>query len=102
MSRMRRWLLPAVFALTATTVVTPAAAAEQAPRCEPTGPSYGYVVLYQPNIPEFVAEHELRAQCGQKTAYYPEIGVAVATSADPGFASRIGVFRAYSAGKEIA
>ncbi|WP_216210273.1 S8 family peptidase [Amycolatopsis aidingensis] len=106
MSRSRRWLLPAAttLALGATGILAPAANAEPAAAtdCDSTGPEYGYVVLYDPHTPRHRVERELRAECGDPVAYYREIGVAVANSSDPGFAERIGVFRAYSGSREIA
>ncbi|MFI9385100.1 S8 family peptidase [Kutzneria sp. NPDC052558] len=69
--------------------------------CDTTGTSYTYVVLYTPGVPKFVADAELRFDCGSLVEYYPEIGVAVATSASPDFATRIGPNRAYSGRKDV-
>ncbi|SFQ23125.1 Subtilase family protein [Amycolatopsis arida] len=105
MFRTRRWL-PAVtaVALGASGVLTaPVAAAEPAAAaCDPTSPRYTYVVIYQPHTPEPRVTDELRRHCGERVAYYREIGVAVAASRDADFAERIGVFRAYSGEREIA
>jgi subtilisin family serine protease len=78
-----------------------ASAAPDHHSCDTTGPSYTYVVLYPPGAPRFVAETELRLDCGSLVEYYPEIGVAVATSASPDFADRIGQYRAYSGRKDV-
>ncbi|GAA1975052.1 S8 family serine peptidase [Amycolatopsis minnesotensis] len=90
----------AVLTAVAGMAVAPATAAAAAPTCG-TGPSYPYIVLYAPHTPPALVDAELAAKCGSRTGYYPEIGVAVAASADPGFAGKIGVHRAYSGKKEI-
>ncbi|WP_033295176.1 S8 family peptidase [Amycolatopsis jejuensis] len=101
MSRLRRLLVPvAVAGVTAGVVAVPAAAAT--PSCDTTSTPYSYVVLYQPGDPQRVVDTELAAKCGTRVAYYPEIGVAVASSRNADFADRIGVKRAYSGGKDIA
>jgi subtilisin family serine protease len=69
--------------------------------CDTTGTSYSYVVLYAPGVPRFIADAELRFDCGSLVEYYPEIGVAVATSAAPDFADRLGPNRAYSGRKDV-
>lgn len=68
--------------------------------CSAAGPSLRYVVLFDAAVPEPRANQEIRAACGTSTAYYPQIGVAVATSSEPGFAARFGLDRAYSAQAE--
>ncbi|HEY6424829.1 MAG TPA: S8 family serine peptidase [Pseudonocardiaceae bacterium] len=65
--------------------------------CASAGPLLRYVVLFDAQTPEPGATQAIRAACGTSTAYYPQIGVAVVTSADPGFATRFGTARAYSA-----
>ncbi len=101
MSRLRRMAAPVVLAVAAAGVL--AAPAEAAPvSCDTTSPSYTYVVLYQPDASSSVVDHELKAKCGAKVAYYREIGVAIATSRNADFASKIGVYRAYSGGKDVA
>ncbi|RZQ62815.1 S8 family peptidase [Amycolatopsis suaedae] len=107
MSRVRRWLLPAASVLAvgaAGALTAPAAAAQQdaAPTCDTTSPSYSYVVLYQPWTSARTVDRELTEKCGTKVHYYPEIGVAVATSRNADFQERIGVFRAYSGAREVA
>lgn len=104
MSRIRRWLLPAVAALTVTAgsvLVAPSAAAAPL-ACDTASPAYNYVVLYAPHTPQGLVDSELRAKCGSKVAYYAEIGVAVASSSNADFAQRIGVYRAYSGGRDVA
>jgi len=78
-----------------------ASAAPDHHSCDTTGTSYTYVVLYAPGVPRFVADAELRLDCGSLVEYYPEIGVAVATSASPDFAGRLGPNRAYSGRKDV-
>lgn len=70
------------------------------PRCAPTGPALRYLVLFPERTPESRADSEIADGCGTTTAYYPEIGVAVARSADPSIVRRIGPERTYSAQSE--
>jgi len=101
MSRLRRMAVPVVLAVAAAGVL--AAPAEAAPvSCDKASPSYTFVVLYQPDTPQASVDYELKAKCGSKVAYYPEIGVAIASSRNADFASKIGVYRAYSGGKDVA
>ncbi|MGH4011393.1 MAG: S8 family peptidase [Pseudonocardiaceae bacterium] len=72
----------------------------QPPDCAADGPLLRYVALFDVETPEPRAEQAIRAACGTSIAYYPQIGVAVATSAEPGFAARFGTARAYSAQAE--
>jgi subtilisin family serine protease len=107
MSRIRRWLVAAVAAVATTAagvLFAPAAGAAAAPvqSCDTISAAYRYVVLYRPYTPQSMVDSELRAKCGAKTAYYPEIGVAVATSRNAEFGQRIGVYRAYSGDREMA
>jgi subtilisin family serine protease len=107
MSRIRRWLAPTVAAVAAAGAlaapVANAAPVEAAAAvCDTTSDVYSYVVLYNPLTPQVVVDKELKAKCGTKVTYYPEIGVAVATSRNADFASLIGVYRAYSGGREVA
>jgi subtilisin family serine protease len=90
----------ALTVLASLTVFAPAASA--AAPCDTTSTAYTYVVLYQPETPSRFVDAELRAKCGTKLTYYSEIGVAVASSRNADFADRIGVFRAYSGGKDVA
>ncbi|RJQ77039.1 S8 family peptidase [Amycolatopsis panacis] len=102
MSRIRRLLVPVAVAGIAAGVVTAPAYAAPAPSCDTTSTPYSYVVLYQPGASQRSVDTELGAKCGTKVAYYPEIGVAVASSRNADFAERIGVMRAYSGGKDVA
>ncbi|MGQ0777286.1 MAG: S8 family peptidase [Pseudonocardiales bacterium] len=78
------------------------AVAPQPSGCHSSGPSLRYVVLFAASAPESETTRAIRAACGTSTAYYPEIGVAVATSAEPRFAARLGLDRAYSAQAEAS
>ncbi|MGH3905001.1 MAG: S8 family peptidase [Pseudonocardiaceae bacterium] len=69
----------------------------QPPDCSSSGPLLRYVVLFDAGLPGPDAAREIRAACGTSTAYYRQIGVAVATSTEPGFTARFGFDRAYSA-----
>ncbi|MFC3450096.1 S8 family peptidase [Amycolatopsis speibonae] len=103
MSRIRRLLVPALVAAAAGSVfAAPSASAAPAPQCDTASAPFNYVVLYNPRTPERKVDTELRAKCGEKVAYYPEIGVAVATSRNADFQAKIGVFRAYSGGRDVA
>ncbi len=75
-------------------------AAPTPPDCASAVPLLRYVALFDPETPEQHATQAIRAACGTSVAYYPQIGVAVATSAELGFASRFGADRAYSAQAE--
>lgn len=72
----------------------------QPPDCAVQGPLLRYVALFDVGTPESRAAREIRAACGTSIAYYPQIGVAVVTSAEPVFAVRFGAARAYSAQAE--
>ncbi|OZM74997.1 serine protease [Amycolatopsis antarctica] len=109
MTRTRRWLLPAATAIVlgATSLLaTPAAtAAPSAPApaaCDETSPAYSYVVLFQPRTKQKAVDREMAEKCGSTVSYFPEIGVAVAVSRNADFQQRVGPFRAYSGGKEVA
>ena len=78
----------------------PSSAVGHAPECTSTGRLLRYVVLFDPGTPEQPARQAVRAACGTSTAYYPQIGVGVASSAEPRFAARFGLARAYSAQAE--
>ncbi|MEV6606714.1 S8 family serine peptidase [Kutzneria sp. NPDC051319] len=98
---MRRLLTLLTAAGAALIGLAPAASAAPDHHCDATGTAYTYVVLYTPGIPRFAADAELRLDCGSLVEYYPEIGVAVATSAAPDFADKIGPYRAYSGRKDV-
>jgi subtilisin family serine protease len=70
------------------------------PDCPATGLVLRYVVLFDAHTPAHQATQEVRAACGASTAYYPQIGVGVVTSAEPTFVARFGPARAYSAQAE--
>ncbi len=108
MSRFRSLLLPTALAVGVGSVLAApvAAAAPDVPAskagCDTTSTPYNYVVLYQPHTSQAGVDAELTAKCGSRVAYYPEIGVAVASSRNADFADRIGVYRAYSGSREVA
>ncbi|WP_406640766.1 S8 family peptidase [Amycolatopsis sp. WGS_07] len=102
MSRLRRLLIPVAVAGVAAGAVAVPASAAPAPSCDTTSTQYSYVVLYQPGEKQRAVDAELNAKCGKRIAYYPEIGVAIASSRNADFADRIGVKRAYSGGKDVA
>src|SRR5690242_16589805 len=98
---MRRLLTLLTVAGAALVGLAPIASAAPDHHCTATGTTYTYVVLYTPGVPRFVADTELRLDCGALVEYYPEIGVAVATSAAPDFADKLGPYRAYSGRKDV-
>lgn len=65
--------------------------------CVQGGPVLRYLVVFKQGTTEPAADTQIAASCGTSTIYYPQIGVAVVTSADPSFVNRIGPQRAYSA-----
>ncbi|MBP2474162.1 subtilisin family serine protease [Crossiella equi] len=79
--------------------VPPAGAATTGAPCATGGTAYQYVVLYAPHTPQRTVQRGVTGNCGKLDNYYAEIGVAVATSADPSFETRVGVDKAYSAKK---
>lgn len=74
----------------------PSPVVHSVPDCASSGPLLRYVVLFNAGTPEQAATRTVQAACGLSTAYYPQIGVGVVTSAEPGFAARFGLARAYS------
>ncbi|MFG1640962.1 S8 family serine peptidase [Amycolatopsis sp. NPDC049252] len=67
------------------------------------GRTLRYVVTFDRGTAETAARSEISGACGATTVYYPQIAVAVATSGDPGFGSRIGLDRTFSAqGERLA
>jgi subtilisin family serine protease len=68
--------------------------------CVLSGPPLRYIVLFTAATPEAEVTETIRGACGTSTGYYREIGVAVATSTDPGFTARFGADRSYSAQAE--
>nr|WP_245960109.1 S8 family serine peptidase [Prauserella flavalba] len=73
------------------------ATADPGDSCSSPGVSLRYLVLFDRGTAERDAAREIETACGEVTGYYPEIGVAVATSASPEFAGTLGRDRAYSA-----
>ncbi|GAA1333072.1 S8 family peptidase [Saccharothrix algeriensis] len=65
--------------------------------CIQPGPTLRYLVVLDAGTSEPLADAMIARACGTTTGYYPQIGVAVAVSADPGFGRKIGLDRAYSA-----
>lgn len=103
MPLLRRVPVAAVIALVlATNPVTTSATAsaqppDKPPACSANLPDLRYLVLFDTWTPRARAARTIDGSCGKLTAYYPQIGVAVATSPDSRFANRIGPERAFSA-----
>jgi subtilisin family serine protease len=68
--------------------------------CVQGGPTLRYLVLFTEGTARADAKAQINSACGATTIYYPQIAVAVATSADPDFGQRMGPGRAYSASAE--
>jgi subtilisin family serine protease len=68
--------------------------------CRSDLPRLRYLVLFAAGTRADAARDEIEAACGVLSGYYSEIAVAVATSTDGTFDSRIGRDRAYSAQAE--
>ncbi|PXY20524.1 serine protease [Prauserella coralliicola] len=99
---VRGSVLVACAALVVTTTLGTAsdATADPGDSCPGPGVSLRYLVLFDRGTPERDAASAIENACGEATGYYPEIGVAVATSASPEFAGALGDDRAYSAQAE--
>lgn len=65
--------------------------------CTTSAQALRYIVLFDPGTKRGQAERAVSRVCGEQSVYYPEIAVGVANSADPGFATRLGPARAFSA-----
>jgi subtilisin family serine protease len=70
--------------------------------CSADSAELRYLVLLDPGTTQPTATSEITAACGAITAYYPQIAVAVASSADEDFAERMGTDRAFSAEGALA
>ncbi|WP_317493679.1 S8 family serine peptidase [Haloechinothrix sp. LS1_15] len=57
--------------------------------CRESGTPLRHIVVFPEGTQQRRADDAVTDACGRSTAYYPEIAVAVATSADPGFAARL-------------
>lgn len=82
-----------------TTGVSASAQAVDPPHdaCSSSTGELRYLVVLTPGTAPATATSEITAACGALTVYYPEIAVAVASSADDEFAARMGPDRAFSA-----
>jgi subtilisin family serine protease len=100
---LRRLPVAAVTAVVlVTNMVTTGAVAnagqpDKPPACTATLPQLRYLVLFDEGTQQAAAGKEVTGACGKLSGFYPQIGVAVATSADARFPNRIGVDRAFSA-----
>lgn len=70
--------------------------------CSADSAALRYLVLLDPGTTQHAATSEITAACGAITTYYPQIAVAVASSADEDFTERIGTDRAFSAEGALA
>ncbi|MGY6654919.1 S8 family peptidase [Amycolatopsis sp. TRM77291] len=74
--------------------------AEAETSCHPQGRALRYVVAFDKGTSEAEAREAVTRGCGSTTTYYPQIAVAVATSADPAFAELVRPAAAFSAQAE--
>jgi subtilisin family serine protease len=79
-------------------VAATTAAAESS--CHPVGRALRYVVAFDRGTSEAEAEAAVTGACGSQTIYYPQIAVAVATSADRDFTELVRPAAAFSAQAE--
>ncbi|WP_340685499.1 S8 family serine peptidase [Amycolatopsis coloradensis] len=101
MSLLGRSLRAAVCALVVLCgSVAAVATAEAAPSCHPQGRALRYVVAFDKGTSEAEARAAIDGGCGSTTTYYPQIAVAVATSADRAFAELVRPAAAFSAQAE--
>ncbi|MEV6906569.1 S8 family serine peptidase [Amycolatopsis sp. NPDC051071] len=70
------------------------------PSCHPDGRTSRYVVAFDRGTSEAEARAVITGGCGTTTIYYPQIAVAVATSADRDFAELVRPAAAFSAQAE--
>ncbi|WP_409496294.1 S8 family peptidase [Amycolatopsis sp. cmx-11-12] len=80
--------------------VAAVATAEAVPSCHPEGRALRYVVAFDRGTSEAEARAAITGGCGGTTIYYPQIAVAVATSADRDFAELVRPAAAFSAQAE--
>jgi subtilisin family serine protease len=97
--RTRAAAVSAALLATGCLAVVPPAAADPA-GCVDRGPMLRYLVVFDRGTTGRAAQDAISTACGSTVVYYPQIAVAVATSADPDFADRMGRDRAYSAQAE--
>jgi subtilisin family serine protease len=81
-------------------VALPSSAVGHARQCASTGRLLRYVVLFDAGTSEQSAQQAVGSACGTSIAFYPQIAVGIAVSAEPRFAARFGLARAYSAQAE--
>ncbi len=80
--------------------VAAASTADAEPSCHPQGRALRYVVAFDRGTSEAEARAAITGGCGRTTIYYPQIAVAVATSADRDFAELVRPAAAFSAQAE--
>ncbi|MFC9256103.1 S8 family peptidase [Amycolatopsis thailandensis] len=80
--------------------VAAVATADADPSCHPEGRALRYVVAFDRGTSEAEARAAVTGGCGSTTIYYPQIAVAVATSADRDFAELVRPAAAFSAQAE--
>ncbi|GAA3858272.1 S8 family serine peptidase [Saccharothrix violaceirubra] len=68
-----------------------------ASHCIQPGPTLRYLVVFDEGTSSPLADALVTGACGTIATYHPQISVAVVTSADPGFGTKMGPERAYSA-----
>jgi subtilisin family serine protease len=99
--RARAAAIGTVLLTTGCLAINPLAHADQGQTgsagCVQGGPTLRYLVVFTQGTTSADAGNQITSACGSTTVYYAQIAVAVATSADPSFANRMGPDRIYSA-----
>lgn len=90
-------LVCAALAVAAQLTATTPAHAAHGETCHTESRAWRYVVVFDPGTAKAAARDVVDSACGTLTGYFPEIAIAVATSADPGFGHTLGLDRAFSA-----
>ncbi|MBB3051862.1 subtilisin family serine protease [Prauserella isguenensis] len=90
-------LVCAALAVAAHLTATTPAHATHGETCHTESRAWRYVVVFDPGTTKAGARDMVESACGTLTGYFPEIAIAVATSADPGFDDTLGRDRAFSA-----
>lgn len=90
-------LVCAALAVAAQLTATTPAHAAHGETCHTESRAWRYVVVFDPGTTKAAARDVVDSACGTLTGYFPEVAIAVATSADPGFDRALGLDRAFSA-----
>lgn len=87
----------AALVVTAQLMATTQAHAGHGDTCHTESRAWRYIVAFDAGTTDSDARAAVEAACGTLKGYFPEISIAVATSADPEFRMALGPARAFSA-----